>query len=60
MIIIKCMIPEIYPKIGLTGYSFNFQISTDGFSTSINFIKNDEIEKKNKKSKLMVAGCKKN
>jgi hypothetical protein len=32
----------------LKGYSFNYQIQTDGFSVSINYIKNDLIDIKNK------------
>ena len=38
-------------KHKLKDYSFNFQISTDGYSVSINFIKNDKIEKKQQISK---------
>ncbi len=46
-------------KHKINGYSFNFQISTDGHSVSINFIKNDEIEKKNQKSKNFSNASKK-
>ena len=45
-------------KYKLKGYSFNFQISTDGFATSINFIKNDKIEGKLKKSAAKTKASK--
>lgn len=45
-------------KFKLKEYSFNFQISTNGFSVSINFIKNDKIEGKNKKSKAKACATK--
>jgi len=45
-------------KYKLKNYSFNFQISTDGFATSINFIKNNKIEEKRKKSELMAKASK--
>ena len=34
-------------KLKLKNHSFNYQIQTDGFATSLNFIRNDEIEKMN-------------
>ena len=46
-------------KYKLKDYSFNFQISTDGFAVSINFIKNDKIEGKLKKSMAMAKASKK-
>lgn len=45
-------------KYKLKNYSFNFQISTDGFAVSINFIKNDKIEGKLKKSAAMARASK--
>ena len=45
-------------KIKIKDYSFNFQISTDSYAVSINFIKNDQIEKKAQKSKAMNEGSK--
>ena len=45
-------------KYKLKGYSFNFQISTDGFATSINFIKNSKIEGKKRKSEAMSKASK--
>ena len=36
-------------KCKLNRYSFNFQIETDGYAVSLNFIKNSEISKKEQK-----------
>ena len=36
-------------KFEFKDYSFNHQISTDGYSVSLSFIKNEEISKKNTK-----------
>ncbi len=46
-------------KFKLKGYSFNHQISTDGFAVSINFINNDEIESNEKKKKAKSEASKK-
>lgn len=35
----------------IKNYSFNYQIQTDGFAVSLNFIHNNEIDKKNDKSR---------
>ncbi len=43
----------------LKKYSFNYQIQTDGFSVSINYINNDLIEKKKLKIKRMIEASKK-
>jgi hypothetical protein len=45
-------------KLKLKDYSFNYQISTDGISVSINFIKNDKIEEKQQKSLNMANASK--
>jgi hypothetical protein len=45
-------------KYKIKNYSFNYQIQTDGLAVSINFIHNDEIIKKNNKSRKMVEGSK--
>lgn len=45
-------------KYSLKNYSFNYQISTDGFAVSINFIKNEEIQKKQLKSERMAKASK--
>ena len=45
-------------KLKLKDYSFNYQISTDGISVSINFIKNDKIEGKQQKSLNMANASK--
>jgi hypothetical protein len=47
-----------FKKYKLKGYTFNHMISTDGYVVSIYFIKNNEIEKKNKKIKLMTQASK--
>ena len=49
-----------FSKLKLKGHSFNYQIQTDGFAVSVNFIKNEDIEKKrakneNKKRKAREA-----
>ena len=44
-------------KYNLKNYSFNFQISTDGFAVSLNFIRNDQIPLKQKKSENMLKKC---
>jgi hypothetical protein len=46
-------------KFKLKNYSFNNQISTDGYSVSINFIKNTKIDKKNQKIKAWSDASKK-
>lgn len=46
-------------KWKLKDHSFNYQISTDGFSVSINFIKNSKIEGKNKSIQRRSEGSKK-
>ena len=43
-------------KLKIKDHEFNFQISTDGYSTSINFIHKNDVEKKNKKSIAMNKG----
>lgn len=38
------------------GYSFNYEIETDGFSVSLNFINNDEIPNKEKRKENFKIG----
>ena len=47
-----------FKKLKIKYHSFNFLISTDGLSTSLNFIKNDKIESKNKKIKAKLKASK--
>jgi hypothetical protein len=46
-------------KFKLKNYSFNHMISTDGTSVSISFIRNDEIESKNKMIRAKANASKK-
>ena len=45
-------------KFKIKNYSFNYQISTNGTDVSINFINNNKIEKKTRKSNAMVSQSK--
>ena len=45
-------------KQKLKNYSFNYQIQTDGFAVSINYINNDEIENKLKMCNLRAIASK--
>jgi hypothetical protein len=43
-------------KIKYNGYTFNYEISTDGYAVSILFIKNEDIIKKQEKKNNMANG----
>ena len=43
-------------KFRKKGYSFNYEIETDGYAVSLNFIDNDEIKKKEKLKKARKNG----
>ena len=47
-----------FKKMSIKGHSFNHQISTDGFAVSINFIKDDKIEGKQKKKENFAKALK--
>ena len=39
------------------GFSFNYEIDTDGFTVSLNFINNNEIQNKEKKKEIILPLC---